>query len=112
TTCLALAPMLKRSARNAPDATGPRTIGWKSNVSWEVVDRPLSRFAEAMRSIKSAAGLSAQTIKVLGFTSSLPSEGKSTVGTAYALLAAHTGARVALVDCDLRHPALSKALAP
>lgn len=111
-SCLALTPILKRSRRSTPEPTGPRAIAWKSNVSREVIDRPLSRFAEAMRSIKSAAGLSAQAIKVLGFTSSLPSEGKSTVGTAYALLASHTGARVILVDCDLRHPALSKALAP
>lgn len=113
TNCLALAPVLKRAQRsNSLQLAEPRTIVRNSSVSWEVVDRPLSRFAEAMRSIKSAADLSGQAIKVFGFTSSLPNEGKSTIGAAFALLAAQTGARVILVDCDLRHPALSAMLAP
>ena len=79
---------------------------------WEVVDRPLSRFAEAMRTIKSAADLNPEPIKVLGFTSALASEGKSTTAAACALLAAQMRARVILVDCDLRNPALSNALSP
>lgn len=111
--CLALAPLLKRPQRsNSARPTDPRTIVRGSSASWEVVDRPLSRFAEAMRSIKSSADLSGQAIKVFGFTSSLPSEGKSTIGAAFALLAAQSGARVLLIDCDLRNPALSKTLAP
>jgi succinoglycan biosynthesis transport protein ExoP len=64
-----------------------------------------------MRSIKSAADVSGQSIKALGFTSSLPNEGKSTIAAAYALLAARTGARTILLDCDLRNPALSALLA-
>jgi succinoglycan biosynthesis transport protein ExoP len=110
--CLAMAPVIGRNRRRkstAPNA--PRTIPPNSSVSWSVIDRPLSRFAEAMRSIKSAARLSQQPIKVFGFTSSLPSEGKSTIATAFALLSAQAGARVLLVDCDFRHPALSKVLA-
>jgi succinoglycan biosynthesis transport protein ExoP len=111
--CLALAPMTRRSRRRElPAPTAPRTIAPNATVSWGVIDRPLSRFAEAMRSVKSAARLSRQKIKVFGFTSSLPGEGKSTLGTAFALLSAQAGARVLLVDCDFRHPALSKALAP
>jgi succinoglycan biosynthesis transport protein ExoP len=65
-----------------------------------------------MRAIKSAAYLHGRSAKVLGFTSSLPNEGKSTIAAAYALLAAQTGARTILVDCDLRNPSLSLALAP
>ena len=110
--CIALAPMLnpaKPSAR--PPRSASRTIR-QSKVIWEVVDRPLSRFAEAMRSIKSAADLSGQPIKVLGFTSALSNEGKSTIGAAYALLAAQMRGRAILVDCDLRNPALSTVLAP
>ena len=45
-------------------------------------------------------------------TSCLPSEGKSTVASAIAALIAQGGARVVLLDCDLRHPSLSRALAP
>jgi capsular exopolysaccharide synthesis family protein len=50
--------------------------------------------------------------KVIGLTSCLPSEGKSTLAAATAALIAQSGARVLLLDCDLRHPALSRALAP
>jgi succinoglycan biosynthesis transport protein ExoP len=110
--CIALAPMVspaKQSGR--PQRSGARTMH-QSDVIWEVVDRPLSRFAEAMRSLKSAADLSSESIKVLGFTSALSGEGKSTIAGAYSLLAAQMRSRAILVDCDLRNPALSAALAP
>jgi succinoglycan biosynthesis transport protein ExoP len=112
TNCIALAPMVspaKQSGR--PQRSGARTMH-QSDVIWEVVDRPLSRFAEAMRSIKSASDLSGESIKVLGFTSALSGEGKSTIAGAYSLLAAQMRSRAILVDCDLRNPALSAALAP
>src|SRR6516225_4523256 len=41
---------------------------------------------------------------IIGFTSSLPNEGKSTIAASLALLMAQAGARVILVDCDLRNP--------
>ena len=50
--------------------------------------------------------------KVIGLTSCLPSEGNSTVAAAIATLIAQGGARVILLECDLRHPSLSRALAP
>ena len=50
--------------------------------------------------------------KVIGITSSLPNEGKSTVSASLAQLCAHSGARVILVDCDLRKRSLSYDLAP
>jgi succinoglycan biosynthesis transport protein ExoP len=111
--CIALAPVLRRAPRGRSSRSKePRTIVRTSTVCWAIVDRPLSRFAEAMRSIKSAAALSGHPSKVLGFTSSLPDEGKSTIAAAFALLVAQTGARVVLVDCDLRNPSLSGMLAP
>jgi succinoglycan biosynthesis transport protein ExoP len=111
-TCLALTPELSptKVKRGQAPAT-PRTIVRTSNVIWEDVDRPLSRFAEGMRSIKLAAGLK-RSVTVDGMTSALPNEGKTTIGAAFALLVAQTGARTVLVDCDLRHPALSRILAP
>jgi succinoglycan biosynthesis transport protein ExoP len=110
--CIALAPMLNAAKPSGrPPRAASRTLR-PSKVIWEVVDRPLSRFAEAMRSIKSAADLSGEPSKVLAFTSALSNEGKSTIGAAYALLAAQMRGRAILVDCDLRNPALSAALAP
>ncbi|MCK1573662.1 polysaccharide biosynthesis tyrosine autokinase [Bradyrhizobium sp. 174] len=79
-----------------------------------VVDNPLSRFAEAVRSVKVAIDLNSivRENRVLATTSTLPNEGKSTLSTNLAQLMAHGGARVILVDADLRNPSLSRALVP
>ena len=76
--------------------------------------RPLSRYAEAIRSVK----LSLDTItarlgrrRIIGLTSALPGEGKSTTAAALALHIAKTGAKTILVDLDLRNPSLSRLLA-
>ena len=90
-----------------------RIITHDQNVIWAVLNSPFSRFAESIRSIKLAIDLdSGASNKVIGFTSSLPGEGKSTIAASVALLMAQTGARVILVDCDLRNPSLSGTLAP
>jgi polysaccharide biosynthesis transport protein len=49
---------------------------------------------------------------VVGLISCLPNEGKSTVAAAMAAQITQSGARVVLVDCDVRNPSLSRALAP
>jgi succinoglycan biosynthesis transport protein ExoP len=113
TDCIALTPALKqREAPASEKALGPRVIRRTKGVAWEAVDRPLSRFAEAMRAIKLAADLSDRPAKALAFTSSVPNEGKSTIATAFAQAAAFSGIRTLLVDCDLRNPALTQMLAP
>jgi Mrp family chromosome partitioning ATPase len=66
-----------------------------------------------LRAIKLAVDLTAGNRgAVIGFTSALPNEGKSTVALGFALLAARGGAKVVLVDCDLRNPSLTRAVAP
>jgi succinoglycan biosynthesis transport protein ExoP len=92
-----------------------RIISRDRDVFWAVINSPFSRFAEAIRSIKMAIDLSNGSVngsQVIGFTSSLPNEGKSTIAASLALLMAQVGARVILVDCDLRNPSLSRKLAP
>lgn len=74
----------------------------------QAIDEPLSAFAEAFRSIKVAADLSAAS--VIGITSTVPAEGKSTVSSNLAQLMAHAGKRVILLDGDLRNPSLTRAL--
>ena len=95
-------------------AVVPRILAHDDNVLWSAVDAPFSRFAESLRVLKVAIDLSelVRSNKVIGFTSSLPNEGKSTLAAAAALLIAQTGARTILVDCDLRNPSLTQALAP
>jgi succinoglycan biosynthesis transport protein ExoP len=79
-----------------------------------VVDAPFSRYAEAIRAVKVAADLSGvlKSHKVIGLTSTLPNEGKSTVAANLAHLIADAGGNVILVDADLRSPSLSHWLAP
>ena len=97
------------------DPVSSRTLVRDGNVLWTTIDLPFSRFAEAMRSIKVAVDLNdivKSSHKVIGFTSALPNEGKSTLAAGLALLIAQAGGRVILVDCDLRNPSLSRTLAP
>ena len=53
----------------------------KEKMMRYVVDEPLSAFAEAFRSIKLTVDISGsiRDQKVIGITSTLPNEGKSTV---------------------------------
>jgi len=79
-----------------------------------IFDAPLSPYAEAIRAVKVTMDLNSKSgkSKVLGLISCLPNEGKSTVAVAVSTLIAQGGARVVLVDCDMRNPSLSRALAP
>jgi polysaccharide biosynthesis transport protein len=120
--CLGLAPALKA-------ASPPRTEDAEESKSGEskearnaaklgilrnVVDAPFSRYAEAIRSVKIAADLNGalKSHKVIGLTSTLPNEGKSTIASNLAHLIADAGGNVILVDGDLRSPSLSRWLAP
>jgi polysaccharide biosynthesis transport protein len=108
-------PMLSYDRGLGAGLDAQRTISRDPDICWAVLNSPFSRFAEAIRSIKLAVELNngaANSWKVIGFTSSLPQEGKSTIAGGLALLMAQAGARVILVDCDLRNPSLSRRLAP
>ena len=115
--CLALLPIIKSQGRhvehrsvNSPPGRIERTQG----PLWVTVDQPLSRFTEGVRAIKVAIDLEGITKgnKVIGITSTLPNEGKSTIATNLAELIAHAGRNVILIDADLRNPSLSRAIAP
>jgi exopolysaccharide transport family protein len=118
--CISMVPLLKTSGLTAlarkqrpAKASEARTVTRDTSVFWRVVDSPLSLFAESIRSIKLATHYyGTGSNKVIGFTSALPDEGKSTIAAAVAQLTAKVGARVIIVDCDLRIPSLSHSLAP
>jgi exopolysaccharide transport family protein len=115
--CIAMVPLLKTSASRrtwrASKTPEGRTLARDASVFWKVIDSPMSIFAESIRSIKLATHLhGTEPNRVIGFTSALPHEGKSTIAAAVAQLAAQAGYRVILVDCDLRIPSLSRRLAP
>ena len=120
--CLALVPefvvpqssMRRVRSRPTDGQPGQRTISRDSAIHRAVIDRPLSRFAEAIRAIKLAIDLNATKTsnQVIGITSALPNEGKTTISASLAQLIGHGGKSVIIVDCDLRNPSLSSSLAP
>jgi succinoglycan biosynthesis transport protein ExoP len=121
-SCLAILPLLKPVARIAAADhqevgeafTQARRIRQSDNLLTYAVDEPFSQFTELLRSLKVAADLNggAQANKVIGFTSTLPNEGKSTIAANFAGMIAQAGSRVILLDADLRNPRLSQSFSP
>ena len=80
------------------------------------VDKPLSSFAETLRSIKMAIRLQHNTSsitalgKVVGIFSGFPAEGKTTTSANFANFLASQGHKVILIDADMRNPGLTRTL--
>ena len=115
--CIALVPMQRRPADGQRSSSvggpNPSLNSSKLGIASSIVEQPFSPFAEAIRTIKLAADLNGIAAKkVLGVTSAVPDEGKSTISAALAMSIAQVGKRAILVDCDLRNPSLSRAIAP
>ena len=72
-------------------------------------DRPLSTAAEAVRRLRTNLQFIdlANRPKSIVISSSIPGEGKSTMAINLAVSLADTGARVILVDADLRRPSIA-----
>ena len=77
-----------------------------------VIDRPTSSYAEAMRTLRTVLLLSDvdRPPRTISITSSVLGEGKTTACLSLARAAAISGQKVLIIDCDLRKPALHKAL--
>jgi polysaccharide biosynthesis transport protein len=93
---LALVPMLRRGL-----------LG-RHRVEDYVVRKPLSPFAESMRTLRAALWLGAEPPRVVVITAARPGEGKTTTSVALARSAAMNGERVLLIDCDVRQPSLGR----
>lgn len=76
-----------------------------------VLAKPLSGYAEAMRSLRTALWLRGSNVKCLAVTSTSPGEGKSLTAVSIARVAALGGERVLLIDGDIRLPSVDSALA-
>ena len=94
-------------------------LGYVPNIkSATVVERdlqshlhPTSSPAEGFRTLRAAISLAknADKLRVLAFTSTIPSEGKSLVASNFAIVTSQTGLKTLLVDADLRRPSVHKA---
>jgi len=118
--CLATLPKLKQppigqtAAIRSAWHTSEQAVEIDIDANYRfVIEQPFSQFAEGLRALKVATDLEAlsKSNKVIGITSTLPGEGKSTIATNFASLIAHSGGRVLLIDADLRNPSLTRALA-
>jgi polysaccharide biosynthesis transport protein len=77
-----------------------------------VVQKPLSAFSEAFRNLRASLLYSrlGEPVKVVAVTSALPGEGKTTTSICLGRTAAQQGARVVIVDCDLRRQTVNRLL--
>jgi polysaccharide biosynthesis transport protein len=103
---LALIPAIKSEKPRLRG--GPATAGATDTTALAMVKDVRSPIAESYRHLRtslllSSAGTPPRTILV---TSSQPSEGKTTTAINTAFILAQTGAKVLIIDCDLRRPRL------
>ncbi len=91
----------KRMMRQMPPA--------ERHPSGYLVGRPMSAFTEALRVLRTVIVYSKLnfTVKVVAVTSALPDEGKTTISMCLARVAAMSGQRVCVVDCDLRKQSIN-----
>ncbi len=80
------------------------------NPQLVTLNHPKAAITEAFRTLRTNLDFSTldRSLKSLVVTSSVPSEGKSTISANLAVAEAQAGKRVILVDADLRRPTISK----
>ncbi|MEQ1810757.1 MAG: AAA family ATPase [Terricaulis sp.] len=91
----------KRMMRQMPPA--------ERHPSGYLVGRPMSAFTESLRVLRTVIVYSKLdlTSKVVAVTSALPDEGKTTISMCLARVAAMSGQKVCVVDCDLRKQSIN-----
>lgn len=94
----------KRMMRQMPPA--------ERHPSGYLVGRPMSAFTEALRVLRTVIVYSKLdfSVRVVAITSAVPDEGKTTVSMCLARVAAMSGQRVIVVDCDLRKQSINDVL--
>ncbi|MFN4281753.1 MAG: GumC family protein [Alphaproteobacteria bacterium] len=106
-----------RSLNQLEGLTGLPTLGLvpmlrgaqKNKKAYQVAaEQPNSAFGEAVRTLRTSLLLSnvERPPRTIVVTSAVPGEGKTSTALAIAALAAKSGQRCIIVDCDFRHPSV------
>ena len=94
----------KRALRTMPPTS--------ANPPGYLVERPMSGFTETLRVLRTVivhSRIDAPT-RVVAVASALPGEGKTTISMSLARVAAMSGQRVLVIDCDLRKRSINEIL--
>jgi succinoglycan biosynthesis transport protein ExoP len=96
--------VIPRARRNLAQKAGETTPAFMRNI--DVISQPKSQFSEAFRSLRTSLLLSTvgNPPRVILVTSSIPSEGKTTIATNVAAALSQRDVKVLLIDADLRRP--------
>lgn len=110
--CLAMVPRLINTGSNFL-SKGQDLLSTEYTFR-EVAAAPFSPFSGALKMVRTAiVNASNKTpVRVIGITSALPGEGKTTISGNLALLFALGKSRVLLVDVDIHHSTISHTFAP
>ena len=103
-----------KAVKAEPPADAEEEVIPLERMTRVVLDAPRSAFTETLRNARLTADtmLQGRESRVIGVTSALPGEGKSTVATNFAALLAVSGKRTLLIDADVRRPGLSTMMKP
>ncbi|HVZ61901.1 MAG TPA: polysaccharide biosynthesis tyrosine autokinase [Terriglobales bacterium] len=107
---LGIVPMSTESRPRLASQNGRLAISTETRaLSIVTILKPTSQIAEAYRTLRTSILLASDTEpRILLITSPLPQEGKTTTAVNCAVVLAQNGARVLLVDADLRRPSAHK----
>jgi capsular exopolysaccharide synthesis family protein len=99
-------PKLSATARKSKKKSPGEVAG--DNIELIALRSPKSHAAEAYRALRSSLLLSHSDVppKIISITSTFPAEGKSTTSINVATVLAQKGARVLLIDADMRRSSL------
>ncbi len=102
---LAMIPRLRANDLKNLPANSQHPAGY-------LIERQMSAFTEALRILRTSIryGRLDEGAQVVSVTSALPDEGKTTISLCYARVAALSGQRTLLIDCDLRRRSLKDVL--
>lgn len=104
-------PLVKAITVGKKATVAKNEIDFRRSITRQVVDHPLSSFAEALRAARIAIDVRvSKKGKIIGVVSTLPSEGKSTVSVNLAQILAQ-GGKTLLIDADLRNPGATRSIA-